>query len=222
MNELLFFLHIAVAILFALIALRLGEKTLIAWIALQAVLANLFVIKQMAFFGFQITCSDVFAIGSVLGLNLLQEYFGKESAKKALFATFFAMLFFVTMGQIHLAYTPSPFDTTQVAFQTILSPTPRILFASIGVFFLVQQLDIRLFGFLKARLPQLSLTLRNGLSTTLTQFLDTLFFSLIGLWGLVALLGDVILISFLVKVCILLCLTPITALSKRIIPLEKT
>ena len=90
MNECIFLLHVALVIGFALGALRLGKEALTAWVALQAVLANLFVIKQMTFLGFTVTCSDVFAIGSIAGLNLVQEFFGKESARKARRSSVFA------------------------------------------------------------------------------------------------------------------------------------
>src|ERR1043165_6935556 len=130
MNELLFLLHILLVIGFGLFALKMGKATRTAWIGLQAVLANLFVIKQIPFFGFHATCSDVFAVGCIFGLNILREYYGQVAAKKALWACFFAMLFFVAMAQVHLLYVPSPFDTTQASFTQILSASPRLLGAS--------------------------------------------------------------------------------------------
>ena len=59
MNEALFFVQVIVVMLFALIALRIGKEALTVWVVLQALLANLFVMKQMSFFGFEVTCSDV-------------------------------------------------------------------------------------------------------------------------------------------------------------------
>ena len=76
MNEFVFFLHIFVVATFALGACRLGKEMLVAWIGLQAVLANLFVLKQMKLFWLDVTCSDVYAVGAFLSLNLLQEYYG--------------------------------------------------------------------------------------------------------------------------------------------------
>ena len=149
MNEILFFSHLFTAMLFVLISLKLGKEAVIASIAIQAILANLFVIKQISWFGFEITCSDVFAIGSIFSLNLLREYFGLEIAKKAIWISFFAMIFFTVMSQIHLFYLPSVFDTTHSAFLQILTPTPRLLFASLATFIIIQQLDIKFLGFLK-------------------------------------------------------------------------
>lgn len=220
MNEILFFAHILVVFGFALIALKLGKEALTAWISLQAVLANLFVLKQMTFFGFHITCSDVFAIGSILGLNLLREYFGKESALKALWICFSSMIFFVAMSQFHLFYNPSSFDTTQEAYLTILAPAPRLLLASLAVFFIVQQIDLYLFGALKQKLTNLPLVARNALSLTSSQLLDTVLFSFLGLWGLVSSLWDIIIVSFLVKLIIIACSSPIISFSKRLLPQE--
>ena len=153
MNEAVVFVHVFVVIGFVLGALRLGKSALIAFIALQGVLANLFVVKQMNLFGFAVTCSDVFAIGGILSLNLLQEYFGKESAKQAVKISLLTLLFFAFMSQIHLFYVPTESDSTQGAFLTIFSQSLRIVFASIGTFYLVQQCDVRFFGILRGKLP---------------------------------------------------------------------
>lgn len=221
MNELLFFVQVLTVFVFGMVALKFGKAALIAWISLQAVLANLFVLKQMTFFGFHITCSDVFAVGSVLGVNLLREYFGKQVAVKGLWACFFSMIFFVVMAQLHLMYQPSPFDTTQAAYQTLLFPTPRLLLASLAVFFLVQQIDLHLFGYLKENLTALPLAGRNAVSLTLSQLIDTVLFSYLGLYGLVSSLWDIIAISFLVKLVIISFSSSSIALSKRIIQPEE-
>ena len=220
MNESLFILHIAIVVSFGFWALRLGKAALMGWVALQVVLANLFALKQIGFFGFHVVCSDVFTVGSVLGLNLLREYFGKESAKKALWISFFTMVFFVVMSQIHLLYQPSPLDTTQTAYQAILAPSPRLLVASLGVFLLVQQIELRLFGYLKQKWDGVPLILRNGVSITTTQLIDTILFSFLGLWGLVGHLFDVILISFQVKLLLIAMMSPLIHFSKRFVPKE--
>jgi uncharacterized integral membrane protein (TIGR00697 family) len=217
MNELLFFIHVIVVMGFGFGALKLGKETLTAWIVLQAVLANLFVIKQICFFGFHITCSDVFAVGSIFGLNLLREYLGLDAAKRALWSCFFAMIFFVAMAQIHLFYIPSTFDTTQAAFESILSSSPRLLATSLVVFILVQQIELRLFGILKEKFHILPLSFRNVFSVSITQFLDTFLFSVFGLWGLVAHLSDIIFMSFLIKLLVIVLMSPLIHFSKRFV-----
>jgi queuosine precursor transporter len=214
-NEIFFFIQVFLCVGFTLIAARMGPYALAALIALNGVLANLFVVKQVTLFGLNVTCSDVFAVGSIIGLNLMQEHFGKEAAKKVIKVSFFAMLFFVLVSQIHLWYAPASQDETHAAFRTILSSTPRLVFASIGVYFLVQRLDVLLFGWLKKIFQDKRLGIRMGISLVLSQFTDTALFTFAGLYGIVASLFDVIVLSFAIKCLVILCSAPLVSLVKK-------
>lgn len=207
MNETLFFLHLFAVCLFLWPALKKGKEGLFCWIGLQPILANLFVLKQIELFGFIVTCSDVYAVSTALGLNLLQEYYGKEAAKKAVWLCFYLLVFFVAMSLVHLLYLASPLDNTQHAYMQIFSATPRLVVASIVSFSLVQWLDVQFFGFLKKKFAKTSLFTRNIMSLTLSQFVDTLLFTFLGLWGLVSMLFDVFLVSFFIKLSIALLLS---------------
>ncbi len=200
---------------FAIGAARVGKTALAVLIALQGVLANLFVVKQMDLFGMTVTCSDVFAVGCIVGLNLMQEHFGKEAAKKSIAISFFSMVFFVITSQLHLWYTPSLHDLAHPAFAQILSSTPRIVLASISVFFLVQKFDVFFFGWLKNLLSGRYLALRMGISLLLSQFIDTVLFTYLGLYGIVTSVWEVIAVSFAVKCLVIGCSAPLAAFSKR-------
>jgi queuosine precursor transporter len=221
MNELLFFAHIFIVIGFLMLALRRGKEALFAFISIMAILANFFVLKQIGFFSFTITCSDVFAVGAILGLNFLQEYFGREEAKKAITLSFFAMVFFVIMANIHLLYTPSPYDSFHSAYATLLKPSFRLISASLLVFFIVQKLDVIFFSFLKKAFQSRLLPIRLFISLFFSQLIDTVLFSFLGLYGLVQALFDILLISFLVKMAVILLSTPLTAFSRRFIKMKE-
>ena len=148
MNESLFFIHIIVVLAFSFIALKLGKKALVSFMALLAVLANLFVQKQIAFFGLTITCTDVFSIGAMFSFNLLQEFFGQKEGKKAIKITFFLLFFFALMSQIHLLYSPSGLDQTQAYYEKILGIMPKVFVVSFSVFFISQWLDLKIFSIL--------------------------------------------------------------------------
>ena len=178
MNEAIFFAHILAALLFLGLCVRFGKMALGVYVALSGVLANLFVVKQIHLFGLHATASDVFAIGGILGLNLLQELFGGDAAKKAVQASLAALLFFACMSQLHLFYAPVEFDSTQVAFEAILSSAPRIVAASIGVYYLVQRSDVLFFGALKRAIG--SFGVRVLVSLFFSQALDTALFSFFG------------------------------------------
>lgn len=214
MNETLFFLHALTLMLAILIALKIGSYALTTLFTLQTILANLFVIKQMSCFGLTVTCSDVYTIGALLSLNLLQEHFGKSAARKALFIALLTALFFIAMTQIHLSYRPSSIDTTQDAFQTILSQTPRIVLASIVIAFIAGRLDIKLYSYAKKLFPRKSLSTRFTLTAIITQLFDTIAFSFCGLYGIVHSITHIICLSYLIKVIIILTLAPLTKLFK--------
>lgn len=214
MNEMIFITQTLVILVFALGALKLGKGALTAWVAIQALIANLFVLKQITLFGFDVTASDAYVIGSLLGLNFLQEHFGQKEAKQATWICFFFMSFFVVASQLHLLYESSPYDTVHSAFEQILSPAPRLLAASMGVFFIVQQIDIRFFSFLKNYFPSSSFALRVTITLVISQFLDTFLFSFAGLYGLVISVFDIILLSFAVKLLVIFCMTPLLKWTK--------
>jgi len=215
MNEMIFFIQMSTIIAFAFGARKLGRGALTAWVAIQALIANLFVVKQITLLGFEVTASDAFVIGSLVGLNFLQEYFGQEEAKKATWVCFFFMFFFAVVSQIHLLYQPSLYDTTQAAFVQILSLSPRLFLASMSVFFIVQQIDVRFFAFLKSRFPGWGFAARAAIALVVSQFLDTFLFSFAGLYGMVASILDIIVVSFAVKLVVIFLMTPLLRWAKE-------
>lgn len=214
-NELIFIIQAFLIVGFAVAACRLGSAALTSWIAIQALIANLFVIKQINLFGFEVTASDTFAIGSLVGLNQLQEYFGRKKAEEATRVCFFLLFFFALVSQLHLLYQPSLSDTAHEAFLTLLSPAPRLFAASMATFFVVQQFDIFFFGLLQSRLPHRSFALRMALSLVVSQLLDTFIFSIVGLYGIVTSLIDVMIISFIVKLLSIFSFTSVIKWANR-------
>ncbi len=215
MNELLFFLHVALAAAFAFGALRLGKEALCAYSALLAALANFFVLKQTELFGLSASCGDIFAVASLLSLNLLQEHFGKEAAQKAIRISFFSMLFFGLISQIHLAYRPGPADFAHEHYASILGLAPRLFFASVASFFFVQQADIKIFSWASRRLKNASLGLRSCLTLAAAETLDTVLFSLLGLWGAFPNLGSIFLASLLIKLAAVFALFAFSLFRRR-------
>jgi uncharacterized integral membrane protein (TIGR00697 family) len=217
MNELLFSAHVLAVTAFALGALHFGKHTLVGWIVAQALLANLFVLKEITLFGMEVTASDVFSVGALFGLNLLQEYFGKEAAQKTVWASFYLLLFFALMSVFHLLYTPSIHDGTQGAYSAILSCTPRLAFASMASAWASQSMDVWIFRLLTTR-TSLSLPLRGGCSSCCSQALDTLLFTFLGLAGHIASPMDVFCLSFAVKFIVIAMMAPGMLLARKVVP----
>jgi len=216
MNELIFILHTIIIAGFALGALALGSSALVAFVCIQCILANLFVIKQITLFGLTATCADAFTVGATIGLNLLQEYFGKEITKKTIWINFFLLIFYAIISQIHLLYIPDATDTAQQHFMPILQLMPRIVVASFSVYLFTQMADYYLYGILKKTFQSKYIVLRNYASIALCQLLDTILFSFLGLYGIIDNIGEVIIISYSVKLVSIIIATPFVSFSRKI------
>lgn len=219
-NELIFIVHTLIIGLSCLLALRLGASALVAFVSVLCILANLFVTKQITLFGLSATGSDAFTIGAVLGLNMLQEYYGKSAARTAIVINFFLLVLYAIVSIIQLAYIPSSFDTMHEHFIHVCGPMPRIVIASFTVYLITQYLDYLLYGFLKKYCHNRLLLLRNYASLICTQLIDTILFTLLGLYGLVENIWHIMIISYAVKVLAIIIATPCVQLSKRIALLE--
>ena len=216
-NELLFITQTIIISMSVLIALALGQSALIAFVCVQCILANLFVVKQIVLFGFAATSSDVFTVGAVLGLNLLQEYYGRAITRLTIWINFFLLSFYAIISYIQLAYLPHSTDTMHKHFVPLLQTLPRIVIASFIVYLLSQFADYALYGFLKKIFHKRFLILRNYLSIFLTQLLDTVLFSILGLYGIIDNIGEVIIMSYTVKIVAIICATPFIGFSKYIL-----
>lgn len=194
--------------------LKLGAEALTAFLCVLAVIANLFVIKQITLFGLTATAADVYIVGSVLTLNLLQEYYGKQLARKAVWISFFLMIFYTIVSQIHITYTPSISDFSHNYYYQLLSYMPRITSASIIVYLIVQHFDTYFYAILKSFFNSRYLLLRNIISISISQLLDTILFSFLGLYGIISHIGEVMIIAFTIKIISMVLLTPLVLFIK--------
>ncbi|HSC24732.1 MAG TPA: queuosine precursor transporter [Candidatus Babeliales bacterium] len=216
MNELIFVAHAIIVAGTALGALVLGPSALVAFVCTCCVLANLFVLKQITLFGFAATCADAFTIGATIGLNLLQEYFGASHAKRAIVINFFILIFYAIVSQIHLIYIPSSSDEMHFHFMPLLNFMPRIIIASLFVYYISQLADYYFYGLLKRIFHHTHIIFRNYVSIALCQLLDTILFSFLGLYGIINNIGEIIIISYLIKLISIFIAIPFVAFSRKI------
>jgi queuosine precursor transporter len=208
-NELLFFFHSFFICLVTLAATAMGKEALSAMIIMHCVLANLFVTKQITLFSLSATGTDAFIIGSVLGLNLLQEYFGSQIARRILYTNFFILFYVIISSVIQNYYIPNEFDVLSESFYRILSPLPHIGVVSMIVFFLVQYVDYMLFRILKNRFGEKYFVIRNFISVAFCQLLDTILFTFFGLYGIVHNILHVAIISYTIKLLSIFIISPL-------------
>ncbi len=220
MNALILILHVTTIAGLTLFALRFGKDLMIAWLSLLAVAMNLFVLKQITLFGLSVTSSDALAVGYLLGLNLIQEFFGRSAARRTVWISLFISSGFVLLTQIHLAYIPNQADWAHLHFSFLFTPMPRVILASLFSFLVIQLVDLAFFGFLRNKTGGKFLVGRTALALLLSQTLDTLLFSFCGLYGLVDNIGHIIVLSLAVKGIVIILSTPFVHFSKRMVSHE--
>lgn len=201
----------------SLLCLRLGEKTLNSWLCLLAVAMNLFVIKQITLFGMEVTATDALAVGYLLGLVLIQEYYGTQSARRHVLISFICSFGFLFLSFCQCIYLPNQFDMAHSYFMAILSPMPRLFAASFISFLIIQMVDISIFQWLRKKLNGSWFTGRAGICLVISQVLDTIIFSYAGLYNLVPNLGHVMIVSFIIKIIVIILSLPFAKLSKKIL-----
>lgn len=213
MNELIFILHILFVVALVLGALRIGKEALMMLFCFQGLISNLFVFKQMELFGLTITCTDPYVIGAYLSLGLLQSYYGKKEANKALLLSFSMLATLLIVIFLHIQYFPSPSDSYHTLYNGLLKEAPRVCITSMVVAITAQKLSIYLHSlFSSYRIHKLLILF---LPMAIAQLYDTVAFSYIALSGVVHSLWHVIIISYLVKLLTTSCMAPFTTLSKK-------
>lgn len=216
-NEIVFGFHVLCLGSAVLGAFFASKEALITLTAIFTLLTNLFVTKQITLFGLHVTATDAFAVGSILGMNILQEYYGNKVARQAIAIGFCAALFFIAVSVIHICYLPNNFDQCHIHFMAILQPMPRIVIASLVTYLLSQNLDHFLFTFFKTKFPEHGIVMRFCSSTIISQLFDTVLFSFLGLYGLIHNIGHLIIVSYAIKLLVIACSTPFAWLSARVI-----
>ncbi len=208
-NELVLLFQIIVIAVTAVVSLRLGKEALVAFTVLQMVLANLFVIKQTTLFGFDATTADAFAVGSLLGFNLLQEFFDRKVAKKTIATTFVILAFYAIMSRAHLVYIPSVVDKSHDFFVPIFSVVPWLVVGSMVVHMIAQIIDFFVYGALQKIFARW-LVVRNYIALICSQIVDTVLFTIfLMMLGIVTNFVHIVVISFSIKFLITLISTPL-------------
>ncbi len=198
----------------ALGATAWGREALACFVCLMSIFANIFIAKQIPLFGLHVTATDSLSIGVSLGLNLLQEYFGRALARKVILLSFVAGILVTLLSQLHLLYVPSLFDVTQHHYLAIFGMMPRIMLASFTTYLIVQYTETLVYAWLQKRLPA-ALLMRNFFSIACCQLLDTVLFSFLGLYGTVEHIWDIVLVSYTIKMIVLSLSTPFLWFCKK-------
>ncbi|AFS28140.1 queuosine precursor transporter [Chlamydia psittaci] len=215
-NEMIFIAQTVFIVLTGIFFSSKSTGWLTGWLATLSVIMNVFVLKQIVLCGLEITSADVYMIGILSCLNFSREVYGQSKVNEAMTGSWVITIAFLLLTQLHLALKPSPNDTTQNHFIALFSPTLRLTLASLVTVILVQIIDLKLFSYLKTLFKDKAFGTRSAISLVSSQIIDTLLFSFLGLYGIVANLTHVILFSLITKICVIAMSVPVVVLGKHL------
>ncbi len=141
-NEILFLIH-TIVIFGALIGACLVDKALVcALAAVYGVLANLFVMKKMVLGGVLASGGDLYIIGSIVAVLLVDALWGKEYAARTITVCVLLSGMFFILSWFQCAYVPAATDTMHPFFLQISGKTPRITMSSFVAHYCAQLISL--------------------------------------------------------------------------------
>ncbi|KAF0826039.1 queuosine precursor transporter [Cytobacillus firmus] len=195
-----------------------GKTGLFVWIGFSTVMANLQVVKTIEMFGLTATLGNAMYGTAFLVTDILNEKYGKEEAKKAVWLGFFTLLSMTLIMQMVLMFKPHETDFAQESLSTLFSVLPRIAAGSLAAYLVSQFTDVYIFTYLKKKFPKDGqFWIRNNGSTMISQLLDTLVFTSIAFLGVFPLEEwiQIFITTYLLKFIVAVLDTPFGYIAKR-------
>ncbi|NQV08862.1 queuosine precursor transporter [Candidatus Woesearchaeota archaeon] len=218
-NEILWFGLLLVCFLSIMIAYKFFGKTgLYVWTAVAIILANIQVMKTIAFFGMVTAMGNIIYSSLFLVTDILNELYDRKAAQKAVWIGFFVLIATTIVMQISIQFVPHETDFLSEHITAIFSLLPRIALASLIAYLISQTHDVWMFAKLKKKFKKKHLWFRNNVSTITSQLIDNTIFTFIAFvgvfsWGIML---QIFITSMIIKVIVSVCDTPFIYLAKRI------
>ncbi|MGE6488762.1 queuosine precursor transporter [Paenisporosarcina sp. NPDC076898] len=224
-NEMLGLGFAIVNMLFVLIMYKFfGRTGLFVWVGFATVLANIQVTKLIEIFGLTATLGNAIYGSIFLVTDILNEKYGKQEAKKAVWLGFIFLLMMTVIMQMVLLFQPAADDFAQESLSTIFGLIPRIALGSMIAYLVSQYTDVLIFSFLRKLFPSDgAFWIRNNGSTMLSQLLDTLIFTSIAFWGVYPtdVWLSVFISTYVLKFLVSILGTPFGYIAKRMTPVDE-
>lgn len=193
------------------------KKLLIQGIFITSlVVANLVTGKILNIMGFIIPGAFLLYAFTFLMTDLMSELYGKKEAVKLVQVGFITSVFSAIMVFLTQQLPAASFAQVQAeAYDTLLGMNYRVVFSSMGAYYLSQTWDVWIFHKLGKITKGKFKWVRNNVSTMTSQFIDTAIFITIAFIGNVPSIGWMILSQYVVKLFIAAVDTPIFYLLTR-------
>ncbi|KGP93078.1 hypothetical protein N780_12200 [Pontibacillus chungwhensis BH030062] len=219
MNEILWIVFALINFsMLTLIYKGFGRQGLFVWIGMATVVANIQVTKTIEMFGLTATLGNIIYGTVFLATDILNEKYGKEEAKKAVWLGFFTLISMTVMMQIAVKWFTPVGTEVQTALETIFGLLPRVAAGSLVAYIVSQYVDVFIYSKLKSMFAgDRLLWVRNNGSTMISQLLDSFVFTLIAFLGEVPtnVWFEIFITTYVIKFIVAALDTPFLYLAKR-------
>ena len=220
-NESLWFLMLLVNFLFILFAfIRFGRIGLFIWVPISSILANIQVVLLVNLFGFNTTLGNIMYAGGFLVTDILSELYGEKDAKNAVKIGFLSLVAMAVIMKIAVMFEPAEIKAGIANFASmklIFDFMPRVLFAGLVAYGVSQTHDVWAYSFWRKKFPANKyIWIRNNASTVVSQFIDTLIFTLLAFYGIydLSVLVEIFFVTYVMKVIVAICDTPFVYMAR--------
>ena len=175
---------LAIASFAGIIGKRYGIEYIVAIMASLVVVANILAGKIVTFGPFVVPAAVIVYASTFLITDIISEKWGKQQARKAVWAGLYANIILLVAVLIAVRWPPAQFAKDYSdQFAAVLGLVPRVVLASMVAYLLSQHHDVFAFHFWKNRTGGRFLWLRNNASTFVSQAIDTVVFITIAFYG---------------------------------------
>lgn len=186
---------------------RYGPALIISLVAAAVVTANVLASKIVQLLYWPVPAGVIVYSISFYLTDVLSEFYGKETARKAVWAGLLANLLYLFSVWVVVGWPAAEFWPYQEAYSALMGLSLRVTMASQVAYLASQLHDVWAYDLWRRLTGGRYLFVRNNLSTLVSQFLDTVLFITLAFYGHFALL-PLIAGQYLVKVMVALLDTP--------------
>lgn len=218
-NELLWAIFLLIDLSLMLLAFRLwGKQGIYAYIGGSIIVCNIQVLVTVDLFGLVATLGNILYASIFLGTDILHEVYGAKAARRGVWIGFFMLLWANVAMQFALQFEPVGDAGIFLALQQVFELFPRVTVASLTAYLLSQHHDIWSFSLWKKATQGRHLWLRNNASTIVSQFIDSIVFTLIAFYGVLpfGMVLDIFVTTFALKLIVAIADTPFVYLARRL------
>ncbi len=125
------------------------KNGLFAWVAVAIIIANIQVLKQITIFGINATLGNIIYASSYIATDILSEFYGKKTSKKAVYIGFISFIIFAVLTNAQVHFISNRTQENFKSLENIFSSIPALLLASLVAYLVSQLNDVYLYQFIK-------------------------------------------------------------------------